>query len=511
MTWTGSRPPVAGTCQRCEGELEDGFRYCLVCGTPVRATQAAETSATFVVASTGDEPVPATQIIPVARTGIDALLAGPAQQTVVLDRSPARSTGTGAGPSAGSAAPGDLPPADPPGPHRQPRSSPRSRPWLVLVLVLTLAAAGVGGWYYLRESRRSDQLQALLSQDREIVDTVLLQLSSASTTAEIRAAASPAVDQSREHAAAAAEAASSTEAAELRPMGRALDAVAGLRTLTADTLDSWSSEQPKVASALRAVPALAADTTAIDAALANVASVVRRGQTALADWQQEAADAEQESAGSVSDLDDYALAVRTELDGVRRAQQSGGAALRDSDFGPIRGYQGAASAAEATAADLAAAADGLDDQTRVSEVSWQHDELVHAVTAMSSSVTNLATSFTQASQCRVVNQPTPSASASTSAGATGTDSPQDALAPAGPGATSAPTSSADTGSSAVEIQRVADTPLCDQLARDAWGAYSAAAAEQGPALDSAISSWESRLTERRQELTSISAPAKPEV
>ncbi|HQZ86381.1 MAG TPA: hypothetical protein PLB21_12245, partial [Actinomycetota bacterium] len=114
-------------------------------------------------------------------------------------------------------------------------------------------------------------------------------------------------------------------------------------------------------------------------------------------------------------------------------------------------------------------------------------------------------------QCRVVNQPTPSASASTSAGATGTDSPQDSLAPAGPGATGAPTSSADTGSSAVEIQRVADTPLCDQLARDAWGAYSAAAAEQGPALDSAISSWESRLTERRQELTSISAPAKPEV
>lgn len=486
MTRTDSPPPVAGICQGCEGELENGFRYCLVCGTPVRAAQAAETPATSVFAPSGDVPLPATRTIPVARTGIEALLAGPAQQTVVLDRIPAHPTDTGAGPPTGSAASGSVPPSTPPRPHRQPRSGSRSRPWLVLILVLTLAAASVGGWYYLRENRRSDQLQALLSQDREIVDTVLLQLAAASSTAEIRAAASPAVDQSRQHAAAATLAAGTGEAADLRLMGRALDAVAGLRTLTADTLDSWSSEQPKVASALQAVPALAADAKTIDAALANVASVVSRGQTALADWQQEAADAEQESVGSVSDLDEHALAVRTEIDSVRRAQQTGGAALRDSDFGPIRGYQGAAAAAEGTAADLAAVAEDLDDHTRVSAVSWQHDELVHAVTAMSRSVTNLATSFSQASQCRLVNQPTPSASASASA-------------------------SVDVGTPAVEAPRVADTSLCDQLARDAWAAYTASASEDGPALDSAISAWEARLAERRQELESVSAPAKPEI
>ncbi len=524
MSTTGSPPPLAGTCRHCEGELEDGFRYCLVCGTPVRLANSPEApatsvwapatdqTATSVLAPAIDTPPAATQIIPVARTGIDALLAGPTQHTVVLDRIPANPTGTGADPSVGSEGPGDALPGGPAQPRHPARSGSRSRPWLILVLVLTLAAAGVGGWYYLRESRRSDQLQALLTQDREIVDTVLLQLAAASTTAEIRTSAEPAVDQSRQHAAAATLATDSTEAADLRLMGRALDEMAGLRTLTADSLDSWSSQQPKVAAALRAVPALAADRKAIDAALANIASVVSRGQTALASWQQETANAEEESAGSVSDLDEYALAVRTETDSVRRAQQTGGAALRDSDFGPIRGYEGARMAAGATADDLATVAENLDGQTRLSAISWQHDEIVNAVTALSNSATKLATAFSQTSQCRAISQPTPTASATASADPTGASPPDGATATEGPGATPAPNPGATaTGLAGTEVSTAVDTSHCDQQARDAWAAYTAAAAAEGPALDSAIAAWESRLAERRAELASVSAPPKPEV
>lgn len=515
MTTIGDRPPEAETCGQCECELEDGFRYCLVCGSPARVTQptdaqttsvfapGAELPATSVFAPGAEAPVTSafapgaagsvatTQVIPAARTGLEALLAGPTQQTAILDRpatpGPASAPGPGAdiGPVAASEGAGRV---------RPPRPNRRSRGWLVLLLILALVATAFGGWYYLQESRRSDQVQAVLSQDRQVLDGVLAKLASAPNTAAIRTAAKSAVDQAQQHAGAVPLAADTGNSENLRLLGRALDALAGLRNLTADSLDSWSAQQPKIASALRAAPALATESKAVDAALANVAAVVRRGQTALASWEQATADAEQSATESVSALDEYATAVRNEIDSIRHAQQNGGAALRDSDFGPNRGYEAARAAAAATAADLESVVGNLQAQTNVPALSWQHDEIIHAVSTMAGASTSLASAFSDASQCRTAAQSVPNSVASSSPAA------------------SAPTASASPAVSAgVPVTTVADTSRCDQLARDAWDTYTSATSENGPALDSAISGWESRLATQRSELAAVSGPPKPEV
>jgi hypothetical protein len=449
-------------------------------------------------------------VIPTGRTGIDALLAGPANSTQVLARVPVDAARSGVDATTHHASGAGARRSRVSQPGHPPRAGSRSRPWLILAVVLTLAAAGVGGWYYLRENERSATVQATLRADREVVDSVLLGLATAATTSAVRTAAAPAVAQSRQHASTAAVTTGGDQASDVRLMGRALEVLASLRTLTADSLDAWPSRQTEVAAALRAAPTLAADSKAIDAALANISAVVSRGQAALASWQEETTNAEQEAAGSVAELDEYALAVHSEIDRVRRAQQAGGADLRDSDFGPMSGYASATAAAEALADDLDSVVDNLEGQPRLAAVSWQHDEVLHAVTALSTSATNLGIAFSQASDCRAARQatPTPLATAPASPSATG---PAGGTAGSeGPGTTTTPaTPTATTGAAAPAAP--VDTSACDQRARDAWDDYGAAAVEQGPALDSAISAWESRVAERRDELGSVSGPPRPEV